>query len=183
MENTSSTTGTPPKGTVCKTLDTKFERRFLRSLLKLKRNTPDYCTTTLPSSSEKIRKRSQRIKLAAYSSMARIVGPRRAWSRAALFKLRTSRACRHQCFDNKKRASCLEWKTKNKTKKTKKRAVMPPKDTVMEKNQQMSKLREIVPGGKDMDICSLFEETAHYIQCLSTQVKVMQAIADRFSSK
>ncbi|KAJ6956316.1 hypothetical protein NC652_007409 [Populus alba x Populus x berolinensis] len=34
-----------------------------------------------------------------------------------------------------------------------------------------------------MDICCLLEETAHYIKCLATQVKVMQSIAINHYSK
>ena len=126
--------------------------------------------------------RSQKIKLAAYSSMARVVGPRRAWSRAILFKLQTR--VRHHYFNRRRRSSCLD--SEKKTKKKKKKTVMikniskAPREMV---KNQMSKLRQLVPGGKDMDMCSLFDETAHYIQCLSTQVKVMHAISDRFSSK
>jgi hypothetical protein len=61
----------------------------------------------------------------------------------------------------------------------KKRAIK--NDPPGEQNQT-KKLRQLVPGGKAMDMCSLLEETAHYIRCLSTQVKVMQTIADHFSN-
>ncbi|KAF3457077.1 hypothetical protein FNV43_RR01734 [Rhamnella rubrinervis] len=158
-----------------------FARSFLRSLLKLKRNRPNY---TSSSSSEMIRKRSQRIKLAAYSSMARVVGPRRAWSRAILFKLQTR--ARYHYFNRRRRSSCLDMEKRTTTMKKKTKRVMIKNISKVPREMaksQTSKLRELVPGGKDMDKCSLFEETAHYIQCLSTQVKVMQAIADRFSSK
>lgn len=43
------------------------------------------------------------------------------------------------------------------------------------------KLQKLVPGGKAMDFSSLLDETAHYIKCLVTQVKVMRSIADFYS--
>lgn len=47
--------------------------------------------------------------------------------------------------------------------------------------RQTEKLREVVPGGKSMDICSLLEETAHFVSCLAAQVHVMQTIAHHYS--
>lgn len=118
--------------------------------------------------------RSQRIKTAAYSSMAHAVGPRRAWARALLFKLQR-RAKRHRVLMNMKRKSRSSLVLKKKQKRvTSCNEVVP---------NQTDKLRGLVPGGKAMDICGLFEETAHYIKCLATQVKVMQDIADQLSSK
>ncbi|KAL1834948.1 hypothetical protein ACET3Z_004599 [Daucus carota] len=43
-------------------------------------------------------------------------------------------------------------------------------------------LREIVPGGEDLDTRSLLDETAHYIKCLTTQVQVMNDILRLYSS-
>ncbi|KAE8685865.1 Detected protein of unknown function [Hibiscus syriacus] len=34
---------------------------------------------------------------------------------------------------------------------------------------EASELRELVPGGEAMNLCSLLDETAHYIKCLTTQ--------------
>lgn len=42
-------------------------------------------------------------------------------------------------------------------------------------------LRRLVPGGKAMDLSSLLEETAHYMQYLSAQVWLMQSIVGSFS--
>ena len=147
-----------PKGVTLNTNShkIKFARRFIRTLLKMRKNAPS------SSSIEEIRKRSQRIKIAAYSSMAHAVGSRRAWSRAILFKLR-NRARHHGMM---RRRSMKKRVIKND----------PPGD-----QSQTNKLRQLVPGGKAMDMCSLLEETAHYISCLSTQVKVMQTIADHLS--
>jgi hypothetical protein len=114
-----------------------------------------------------VRKRSQRIKIAACYAMAHAVGPRRAWSRAVLFKLR-SRA-RHQSMI-RRRSFRLQ-----------KKRVVKNDNIPSGEVSQADKLRQLVPGGKAMDVCSLLEETAHYISCLATQVKVMQTIADRFS--
>lgn len=47
--------------------------------------------------------------------------------------------------------------------------------------RQTDKLREVVPGGKLMDICNLLEETAHFVTCLASQVHVMQTIAHHSS--
>ncbi|XP_060671312.1 transcription factor IBH1-like [Ziziphus jujuba] len=162
---------------------TKFAFRFLRSLMKLKKQHQPISSSS-SSSMELIHKRSQRIKMLAYSSIAHAAGPRRAWSRAILFKLQ-SRA-RHHYFTRKR--SSLDSKTKQK-KILKNKRVMRNHNIiragstsrVTRETKQMKKLREIVPGGKEMDICSLFDETAHYVKCLSMQVQVMQAIADRFS--
>lgn len=112
--------------------------------------------------------RSKGIKMAAYYSMARAVGPRMNWSRAFLFKLRNR--VRHPKLAKKKK---------------KKRVIMRSNKASRSVSSihmdRGNKLRELVPGGKSMDFCSLLEETAHYITCLSTQVKVMQAIADHLS--
>lgn len=48
--------------------------------------------------------------------------------------------------------------------------------------RKAKELRELVPGGEAMEICKLLDETAHYIKCLSTQVKVMTAIAESYSA-
>ncbi|KAK9932767.1 hypothetical protein M0R45_019989 [Rubus argutus] len=125
----SSSTTTTTSGVTLnpKSCRIKFARRFLRSLAQIKKQ-------KLPSSSsseEEIRMRSKGIKMAAYYSMARAVGPRMNWSRAFLFKLRNR--VRHPKLVKRRRRK------------------------------------------------GLLEETAHYITCLSTQVKVMQAIADHLS--
>lgn len=45
------------------------------------------------------------------------------------------------------------------------------------------RLRNLVPGGGAMETSKLMEETAHYIKCLSMQVKVMQCLVDGLSPK
>ncbi|KAJ7979104.1 30S ribosomal protein S11, chloroplastic [Quillaja saponaria] len=101
--------------------------------------------------------------MVAYSSMAQAVGTRRAWSRAILFKLKNRAMC--QGLMKRKRSICLAAKKKDGNKKS----VVRVDDEV----PQANKLRQLVPGGKSMDICSLLEETAHYVKCLTTQVKVL----------
>jgi hypothetical protein len=46
---------------------------------------------------------------------------------------------------------------------------------------QVDKLRRLVPGGQLMDTCSLLEETAHYMKCLTTQVQVMTRIVEIYN--
>ncbi|ONI29062.1 hypothetical protein PRUPE_1G178500 [Prunus persica] len=148
-----------------KSCRTKFAHRFVRSLLQIRNHAPPSSSS---SSEEKlIQKRRQRIKIAAYLSMAHAVGPRMNWSRALLFKLR-NRACRHR---KKKRIVVIRRKTKKASRSS--QGSVPV--------DQAKKLRRLVPGAKSMDLCSLLEETAHYITCLSTQIKVMQALADHLS--
>ncbi|PON38015.1 IBH1 transcription factor [Parasponia andersonii] len=158
----------------------KFALRFIRSLKEMKKRGH-------VSNNSSADERSQRIKAAAYSSMAHAVGPRRAWARALLFKLQRS-AKRHRVLTNMTRKmsrTCLILKQKKNKKKNKginkKKRVTNGNDDVL--LNQTDKLRGLVPGGKAMDVCSLFEETAHYIKCLATQVKVMQDIADQLSPK
>ncbi|KAL6185617.1 hypothetical protein ACLB2K_041747 [Fragaria x ananassa] len=141
----------------------KFARRFLRSLAQIKRQKRPSSSST----DEEICKRSKRIKMAAYFSMARAVGPRKRWSRALLFKLR-NRVSYPKLVKKKKRVSV----------RSNKQVSRSESSVHIDKGD---KLRKLVPGGKSMDFCSLLEETAHYITCLNTQVKVMQAIADNLS--
>ncbi|KAI5565522.1 hypothetical protein BDE02_14G127900 [Populus trichocarpa] len=149
----------------------RFARRFLRSLLKVKRS-DRLGTGTGFQSNEEIRKRNaQRIKTAAYRSMARVVGPRKNWSRALLFKLRYR--ARIQGAGLRKR--CLVSKKKRVLRKENKVQV------ISREPSRADNLRKLVPGGDSMDICSLLDETAHYIKCLATQVKVMESIADLYS--
>uniref|UniRef100_A0A1D1ZJ05 Transcription factor bHLH87 n=1 Tax=Anthurium amnicola TaxID=1678845 RepID=A0A1D1ZJ05_9ARAE len=110
---------------------------------------------------------SLRIKRAAYASMALAAGPRKAWSRAILCHLRRRAAARSPASrrgDNCKRAKVVKPKT-------------------MEDGNQADELRQLVPGGRRMDLCSLLEETGHYIQCLTAQVRLMENIADSMSGQ
>ncbi|XP_059632846.1 transcription factor IBH1-like [Cornus florida] len=154
-----------PKGLSSKTssFKTRVARVFLRSLLRIKKQKP------ILKSSKNTYVRSQKIKMAAYSSMARAVGTRRAWSRALLFKLRV----RQRAGAVVRRRSCFGGEKKRVTKINK-----PSGDQL----NQAEKLRRLVPGGEAMEFGDLLEETAHYIKCLATQVKVMKSIADHLYS-
>ncbi|KAJ9178444.1 hypothetical protein P3X46_010324 [Hevea brasiliensis] len=143
------------------TTTTRFARRFLISLSRMRRP-----ITLGPPSDEEVCRRTRRIKLAAYSSMARAVGSRRAWSRALLLKVRN-----RVRFQGILRNRFLASKKKRVIKRNKASGEMNKTDM----------LRKLVPGGETMDICGLLEETAHYMASLATQVKVMQSIVDQYS--
>ncbi|CAL1404617.1 unnamed protein product [Linum trigynum] len=160
-------------------LERNFTHRFLTSLRRM--NSPDSKTTTTHAAGLVIRRRSLRIKRAAYSSMARAAaGSHRAWTRAVLSRTRSQRRRQQhgvrpnyiippsQRRKSVKRAAKLKKKTKKKS--------------VVRRLGRAGKLRELVPGGSRMEMGQLLEETAHYVQCLAVQVRVMQAVADHFSS-
>lgn len=130
---------------------------------------------------DQIRKSSQRIKLAAYTSMAYAVGPRKAWARALLWKLKNRSSNRRRFVVRK--TSLLGVKKKKKKRVHVNKVNYQPKGYERENNfvEKTEKLRELVPGGKAMDICSLFEETAHFVKSLAMQVQVMQDISDQLS--
>ncbi|XP_057960017.1 transcription factor IBH1-like [Malania oleifera] len=142
-------------------LKARFTRRFLRYLARIKTSSPS-------SSSEQetmFCQRCRRIKSGAYSSMALVVGSKRAWSRAVIRKLRKRRGfavrnVRVKVMENRTRRSLTSHSSSC-------------------SGGEVARLRKLVPGGKGMDFCDLLEETAHYIECLATQVQVMQSIADR----
>ncbi|KAJ7957328.1 transcription factor IBH1-like [Quillaja saponaria] len=145
----------------------RFTTKFVRELLKI-RNSRLSCLGSV----EEIRKCSLRIKKAAYSSMAHAVGSRRAWSKAVLFKLRN----RARCQGLMKTNSSIYLAAKKKVSNKRRKVVIGDGEV-----SQVNKLRQLVPGGKSMDICRLLEETTHYVKCLSVQVKVMKSFVDHFS--
>ena len=172
----------PGKGLITlkntKSYKLKFAHRFLQSLIKIKRthhhdmNVSSSSSSSSSSDVDQILKRSRRIKLAAYSSMAHAIGPRKAWARALLFKLR----------NRKKPISLVVRKRSSLGLKKKKRVVNSTyKPEIVVIKEKTERLREVVPGGKDMDVSSLFEETAHFIKCLTFQVQIMKDIADQLS--
>ncbi|URE02199.1 hypothetical protein MUK42_18919 [Musa troglodytarum] len=110
------------------------------------------------TSSSSFAGRSRRIRRAAYASMAYSAGARRAWSRALLRKLRSRARLRFP-----RRLS---------------RTARPQRRDM----DQAQVLRKLVPGGPSMDYCKLLEETADYIRCLTTQVRLMQTVMDSISS-
>ncbi|KAG9447444.1 hypothetical protein H6P81_013572 [Aristolochia fimbriata] len=140
-------------------LKRSFAYRFISALSRIRRR-------RRPSS---FYRGSRRIKRAADASMAYAVGSRRAWSRAILRRLRVTRP------GSGRYPSTVMIKNQKKKKK-KVPIILKPCESRAEK------LRSLIPGGESMDLCSLLDETAHYIRCLSTQVQVMQNIADRLCS-
>ncbi|KAL5794498.1 hypothetical protein ACOSP7_003092 [Xanthoceras sorbifolium] len=174
-------------------IKSRFTRGFLRALIKMKKK--NYQTTSSSSTSREIFRRYRRVKIAADKSMAVAVGSRRAWSRAMLWRIHQFRhhhqTWRHRAFVMRrnhyssynqpiKKRILIEKKKKNKRKK---------KDEGDHHHHQeeergirdTGELRKLVPGGETMDLCSLLDETAHYIKCLVTQVQVMRSI-DQFYS-
>ncbi|KAG7574710.1 Helix-loop-helix DNA-binding domain superfamily [Arabidopsis suecica] len=143
-----------------------FALHFLQSLSNLRTQSP------LNSPNKSI-DRVRKIKKAAYVSMARAAGgTSRLWSRALL-----RRAAKD---DNKsvrfsRRKRKVTWKISSKRKRSNQRA------PVVE--EAAERLRNLVPGGGGMETSKLMEETAHYIKCLSMQVKVMQCLVDGLSQK
>ncbi|URE35699.1 hypothetical protein MUK42_26296 [Musa troglodytarum] len=112
------------------------------------------------ASSSSVASRSRRIRRAAYASMAYSAGHRRAWSRALLRKLRCRRA-RPVFLPGRPRIA---------------------RPRVVVEIDRAEVLRELVPGGAGMDYCRLLGETADYIRCLTTQVRLMQTVMDSISS-
>lgn len=142
----------------------RFALRFLRAMKKLNKNKPPN-----PSSTATKYKRCHLIRAAAYASMASAVGPKRAWSRALLRKIRN-------------KSFKLNTSINRRNGIRRRRSVRGnPRRNIQMESQQENNLRELVPGGEAMDSCKLLIETAHYIQCLKAQIEIMRNIADHFS--
>ncbi|KAJ0971918.1 hypothetical protein J5N97_019877 [Dioscorea zingiberensis] len=138
---------------VSKTMQTSY---FLRAVALI--------NMAMPASSTMQRGRS--IRRAAYASMARAAGSRRVWSRAVLRRLQHRRERLIRRPSGAGRRFVIRRRIR----------VSTPREPT-----QADVLRRLVPGGKAMDFCNLLEETANYIQCLSTQVSLMQTVADSIS--
>ena len=124
--------------------------------------------TQIPfSSPDKTKDRVKKIKKAAYVSMARAAGgTNRLWSRSLLHQAAKRNNKNVRLSRRRKRVT---WPRRNR------------RDPVEEPAAE--RLRNLVPGGGAMEISKLMEETAHYIKCLSMQVKVMQCLVDGLSPK
>lgn len=155
-------------------LKSRFTKGLLRALLRINQHHHQQ-----PRSSREIRKRHRLIKTAAYGSMASAVGNRKVWSRALLSKirnqarsgavLRRSLGSSTRLLSMKKRICHLQ-KGNNKKNRVE-----------VGGSGQVDKLRRLIPGCQVMDTCSLLEETAHYMKCLATQVKVMTRIVEIYN--
>nr|GEX40709.1 transcription factor IBH1-like [Tanacetum cinerariifolium] len=109
-------------------------------------------------------RRSRRVKIAAYTAMASVVGSRRAWSRALLWKIRNRSRNRGLLLRIKKRVDHAKVSFKRRNPRPKRQDFDPFKYS-----SQELKLRKMVPGAETMDSCSLMSETADYIKCLVAQ--------------
>ncbi|XP_073525507.1 uncharacterized protein [Phyllobates terribilis] len=142
-----------------RSIKTRFIIRFLRSLKKIRNQK---CT----------RKSSyHKVKTAADSSMAYVMGPRRAWSRAMILKMKWKR---NRSFRIRGPVMVVGGKKKMMIRKKK-----------MKNNQissQEAQLRKLIPGGELLDTFNLLDETADYIKCLNAQVIVMRSIVNYCST-
>lgn len=124
-----------------------------------------------------------RVKIAADKSMALAVGSRRAWSRAMLWKIHHQ----HKAAAARRRRRVVSVRRIiNNNIHHHKRSLRKRGDHHEEVGGgggfcHANELRKLVPGGETMDLCSLLDETAHYMKCLVTQVQVMTSI-DQFYS-
>ncbi|KAB2636677.1 transcription factor IBH1-like [Pyrus ussuriensis x Pyrus communis] len=144
-------------------LKSRFTKGFVKALIRINKNHPRSASSSISSSPREIRRRYHKIKTASYASMACAVGRRRAWSRALLWKIR-NQACNGGVV---------------------RRSIGSRSHYSMKKRVEQNKvneLRKVVPGGEGMDTWSLLEETAHYMKCLTTQVKVMRTIVEIHST-
>lgn len=142
-----------------------FALHFLQSLSNLKTQNPFSCP-------DKTNDRVKKIKLAAYVSMARAAGgTSRLWSRA-LLRRAAKKNNKIERFPRMKKK--VTWQRRRRSNRS---------APVVEEEEAAERLRNLVPGGGGMETSKLMEETAHYIKCLSMQVKVMQCIVDGLSTK
>ncbi|KAF5470278.1 hypothetical protein F2P56_010802 [Juglans regia] len=151
------------------TVKSRFTNGFLKALLRINRQR---ITSTTAYTPREIFRGYLRVKIAADVSMASAIGSRRAWSRAMLRKVRSHGRDGAQV----RRMSFLAMRKRN---------LYGKKIKCVEEDvgcYQANVLRKLVPGGAAMDMCCLLGETAHYIKCLNTQVKVMRRIAEVFST-
>uniref|UniRef100_A0A1J3K4P7 Transcription factor IBH1 n=1 Tax=Noccaea caerulescens TaxID=107243 RepID=A0A1J3K4P7_NOCCA len=138
-----------------------FALHFLQSLSNLRRQNPS-------NSSDKTNNRVKEIKMAAYVSMARAAGgTSQLWSRALL---RQAASENNKIVRFPRRKKRVTWLRRNNR-----------RAPVVE--EAAERLRNLVPGGGEMETSKLMKETAHYIKCLSMQVKVMQCLVDSLSPK
>ncbi|KAF7121161.1 hypothetical protein RHSIM_Rhsim13G0052900 [Rhododendron simsii] len=116
---------------------------------------------TATSSQQSALVRYRKVKLAADASMAAAVGPRRVWSRAMLWKIRS----RGVLARRRGRRSCGHGVVRRRRVHMGKRGGK----LGFGGDPKTEELRRLVPGGEAMDLYSLLDETAHYMKCLSTQ--------------
>ncbi|CAL5014378.1 unnamed protein product [Urochloa decumbens] len=167
---------------------------FIRALARIHSATP-------------VPRRPRTIRRAAYSSMARAANPRRAWTQALLRQVRVRRAMRSR------RAVLLRRRVSAAAPPASAGQATPPIGTARRvivsaageaptpapsaalargggppprqvgEPARADALRRLVPGGSEMEYCSLLDETADYLRCLRAQVQLMQNLVDLFSDQ
>lgn len=141
----------------------RFTTRFVRSLTKIRIQLQQPPTGSCHGD---IYKRYRQVKIAADKSLALAVGTRRAWSRALLWKIR-HRHRRHRLTTQSRMILCRNMN----------HCLVKKKITGEKKKKDKGDgLRKLIPGGEGMDMIKLLDESAHYLQCLVTQVQVMRNI-------
>ncbi|CAL5029525.1 unnamed protein product [Urochloa decumbens] len=163
---------------------------FIRALARIHSATP-------------VPRRPRTIRRAAYSSMARAANPRRAWTQALLRQVRVRRAMRT-------RRAVLLRRRVSAAPPASGQAPPPigaasriivsavgeasapaaalargggPSLRQAGEPARADALRRLVPGGSEMEYCSLLDETADYLRCLRAQVQLMQNLVDLFSEQ
>ncbi|KAI3667887.1 hypothetical protein L6452_42957 [Arctium lappa] len=164
-------------------LKIRFARRFLRALnnLNITKTSPD----DDDDGENRVYRRSRRVKIAAYTAMASVVGSRRAWSRAVLWKVRNRSRNRSllSVRPRRKRVDCKITNNDHDHAKVFVRRRNPnPKRDPFRDSGQVLKLRKLVPGAETMDSWCLMDETADYIKCLAAQVEVMKTLVDLYTT-
>ncbi|KAJ0719871.1 putative transcription factor bHLH family [Helianthus annuus] len=158
-------------------LKIRLAYRFLHNLNNLNTKRSNLDTTQI--------RRSHRVKLAAYASMAYVVGSRRAWSRAILWKIRNRAVlARFKRVDHKITTPLRHHHVHAGSAKRRTPNYSNPKREYSDpfgNSGQEVKLRKLVPGSSTMDALGLLDETADYIKCLATQVEVMKNLVDLYS--
>ncbi|GAB2282402.1 hypothetical protein Dimus_016947 [Dionaea muscipula] len=180
----------PPCSLRSRSIKIKFACRFLQALKKINEQRSNsnpkspHSRSSSSSSLKMISRRYKRVRMAADASMASAVGRRKAWSRAMILKLRTKR---HAVLKHAPPAGVDEIGY-SASRRIRRAAACRRKANVVHKPDhdpsasQEDQLRRLVPGGEAMDLCSLLDETAHYIKCLATKVIVMRSIVSYCSS-
>lgn len=159
-----------------RSIRTRLAYRFLRALKKLNKQRTGAVTSSTSSSIRDTCRRYHMVKMAAYASMASAVGSKRAWSRALLWKIRNRGLNRWLVKRNKSRA------LRGRSSSNAVERENPSKGSTVGLEEAHQELRKLVPGGEVMDVLSLFDETAHYIKCLTSQVQIMRNIVDFYSA-
>ncbi|XP_076886078.1 transcription factor IBH1-like [Bidens hawaiensis] len=163
-------------------LKNQFAHRFVRALNNLNHKKPRAYRDQDHNQNQRY-SRTNLVKIAAYTTMASVVGSRRAWSRAILRRIRNRSRNQGLLLKNRKRVyhkitKCHHYAKILRNPKYPKRQDFNP----FRNSTQESKLRKLVPGARTMDSWCLMSETADYIKCLVAQVEVMKTLVDLYAT-